>query len=323
MQKKKVVKNFVILLELKKLGCEVTSIFCLNASFPRRLVSKAKHLMAHTVKMKDSWLCRCLNTRENMLAYFAALDKISFEMPLFPLPPAFEFSRKKALETLDARNIEILKTLKSTNSTITEDARQLSTFNLSIEELGTRIREVLEDLLKKKCPQRSKSEFRSGERVSEAKSLASIYVSLHSPCEKNNVISVVHNCRVQPKVDGPNAEINIFPDYSSTTDAKKWNWFAILWLEFDGNSFFKEEIALLEESKMKLQAELDDMQNNASLLQFKMLETSTESTKICTSIAEIHRLRKFLKRVQYPLEDIQKLLAAQPLDDLTKLATSI
>ena len=265
-----------------------------------------------------------------MLAYFSAMAPLSFKQALFPLPPVFDTKRQTAIMTLEARDSELRKTLESTNSVLRQKAEELSHTNIKIEEKLVARKAMKQELDKKKSVQQTPPEFRSGEHIFTWGKFAKKDILLHSPSEKSRVNSITHNCTLGYKNKNKPAfsnqfELTVTPDLiakdTKEVNQRSWNWFAQVWLEYDGMEFFQKEIAALELALETLEKEITTINAELSTLTSVMNATGDEASSISTSLNEIHRLRDFLKRKTFPLGDLEILSKACPLEDMTLLST--
>ena len=267
-----------------------------------------------------------------MLAYFSAMDPISFKLSEFPLPPVFDALRLKAIETLEARDKELMKTLAATKSNIDSQAAKLSGANVKREDEMVHIKTLKDTLAKKRCVQQAKAEFESGEHIFTGGSWSKKQVTLKSPSKESWLGSVKHNCSINPEIEtkkivGDTLQLEIIPDFlafrTQEVEKKKWNWFAQVWLEYDGEKFFAKEIVVLNMEKKEVKRVIIYLDAEVQNLSREMKETSAESHEIYSSLNEIHRVRDFLKRATFPLDDLQLLATAYPLTDISKLSTML
>lgn len=267
-----------------------------------------------------------------MLTYFAAMDAISFKLSSFPLPPAYDALRLKAIENLEIRDKELTKTLKATKSCIEEEAQQLSLFNSNRENYTVKLRAVEEDLEKKQCVQQAKPEFRSGDRALTGGTFSAKPVSVSSPSADSWLNWTLHNCEIKPepevkKILGNSVQVSVVPDWfafqekASDNGVKKWNWFAQIWLEFDGEKHYAQDINLLKEMRTSLNAQIAQVDSAKVNLDSRMRENGEESATIDRTLNDIHRLRDFLKRATFPLAEFELLVQAYPMDDFAQLAS--
>ena len=318
--------------ELKEKGCEITAIFCLNSSFASKGLTKAKAMLDRTKEMVDSWLCRCLNTRENLLAYFSKSEPISVEMEEFPLPPAFDVQRKKAISVLDACEEELVKTLANTKSGLEQNVKDVASLSAATEEILVQVHDIQRDISSKQSIQQTKAEFISGQSVLTGGALASHSISVVSPCEKSWLGFVTHNCSLKPppqskSIVGNSVTLSIVPDWIAIRKKeicdRKWHWFAQVWLEYSGEELFANEIAVLKEKKKGLKTERMQVEYSLQQMQKQMAESGKEAKQIACTLEEIHATRNFLKRAVFPIEDFQLLEESYPWNDIKDLIAAI
>lgn len=293
------------------------------------MISKVKLITAHEKKMKDTWVCRCLNIRENMLSYFAAMEPINFAQSTFPLSPAFDAIRLHGVETLVARDLELLKTLKTTNSIITENARELSKLYVEVENLQVKIRKVSSDISKLERVQHSQPIFLSGESVMHAGAITSSFlVSLNAPLAKNRIVCCTHNCELvhssDPTQEICTREVTVTPSWIkqmvAEADHVQWEWFAHMYLEYDGKQANAQELGSAGTLLQNLNEQLEMARAKAISLSEQMKTISPESKTIHESLREMHLLREFLQKESYLLPELAAIVAAFPFEDYGKLS---
>ena len=267
-----------------------------------------------------------------MLTYFTALEPLNFQFPTFPLPPEFDTLRKKAIAVLEASNEGLTQADSESSSAINSLTIKLSQLITRKETLSQRFQEIEQELAKKRGIQNEKPAFLSGERVLTGGLFFSKPVELTSPCTYSHIAYVLHNCSLKPNlpmgtVVGSSIEVSITPDWFAFSQtelhATKWNWFASVWLEYDGKKFFAKEICNLEKERTNTLDSFDKVEAELQALNKVMHDTSSESSEISKKLYDIHLARDFLKRETFPLSDYEILQEAYPLENLAILVSCI
>ena len=262
-----------------------------------------------------------------MLAYFSAMAPLSFKQALFPLPPVFDTKRQTAIMTLEARDSELRKTLESTNSVLRQKAEELSHTNIKIEEKLVARKAMKQELDKKKSVQQTPPEFRSGEHIFTWGKCATQQIVLNSPSEKSRVNSVTHNCKLD--CNKPNLSfaqqfeaciVNKASENLPKVISDTWNWFAQVWLEYDGTEFFHKEILLLNTRMKILETELSCLGTESHNL---CDELHALDKDICTALEDIHCLRRLLQNKTFTAKELEILSQVCPFDHMDSLSSLV
>ena len=260
------------------------------------------------------------------------MQPVLFKLPAFPLPPLFDELRLRAISQLEARDDALMKTLKATNSALDRHAGQLSRLNLAVEDVKHKLEKVISEIVDKNRTRQTRSVFKSGDRTFTGGKFASQVISLQSPSPENVLAFILYNCSISPQPTpetnvGAEISVTVVPNWLAFTTVeamdKKRNWFAKIWLEYDGAEFYKQDLEDLQNLNRTLVAELRKTHQERKDLNAQMQEASKESHEISATLNDIHLLRDFLKKATFPLTDFTKLRKAFPLDDFSVLKSCV
>ena len=294
-------------------------------------ISKSKALLAvpELLMMQNSWRTQCLKTRENMLSYFSALEPLSFKQALFPLPPVFDAKRQWAIDTLEALDVELRKTLESTKSIYRQKAEELSHANSKFEKQRVFRKELQNKLENLQEVKQTPPEFRSGEHILTGGWFTKKLINLFSPCEKSCVKFLTHNCQVSPDYEskpvfGKQFELTVTPKWLATVtkqanDEKLWNWFAQVWLEYKGSEYYQKEIADVQSELAILAKEIALSEAALDDLNKRTIAIDPELEGISSRLNNISFLRDFLKEKTFNFSSLEILSKACPLEDMQLL----
>lgn len=289
-----------------------SEIFCLNVLLAKHEMQIAQNILNGSpgTKQDEQWVYKCIQTRELMLKWFATNDPVKLRKCEFPLPPSCELLRSDTICKLKTSCDELEEALHKEKLDHQERARKEQSIASQLEKLSTRLAFIEQELFIKQSVQEEDRQFYSGEHSFFS---PRINVTLKSASLQSTLGYVLHNCSLKPcpsheEIVGTQFELTIIPDWIAIEQAvvgnQKLNWFAKVWLQYDGKDFFAREIALLNKEKETL---IDDF----SKLDAELEKVKQPFTKDCsTDLLEAHSVIDFLNHHTFSAEEFRNLSEA-------------
>jgi len=207
-----------------------------------------------------------LLAREKIIQISINSKPIILKENYFIFPPKIDDIRKRKIKELESNKDTLFKTVEITDKLSNTKLKQINDLNDKIRKREKEIQNCEKSIDEMKKIHSTLPIMRSGDDI--IKLLDDGDTTLHSPISKFQIKDISWNCKYTKVtiIDDCSIKVTISPDTVNLKKKEDHRWFIRLWLEYQGELYYKNEILIQEKLKIKLQNDIEIFNEELKLL---------------------------------------------------------